>query len=137
MVSGTGISTSLCLLLYWGLSLELVLCLSVLSQLFCRFLWVAHSIFSPGVCSEAVLGSELEKHKTCPNHLHRCIWMVSCIVTGSALLPRSPFEMVFGLKILRKRLRHLFWNTSSFLSMATVVFQQSEPYRSTPKRYCF
>jgi hypothetical protein len=42
-------------------------------------------------------------------------------------------EMVFCEKVLRVRLRHLFWNTSRFYSMVVVVFQHSDPYRNTQR----
>ena len=76
-----------------------------------------------GVHLSAILGSEeVGMRQTCPSHLQRRIWIVSCIVATLALTRRFLLEIISGQKILRIRRRHLFWKTSSFLSSAAVVF---------------
>ena len=69
--------------------------------------------------------------RTCPSQRQRLIWIVRVNGVIPVLLYRSWFEMVLGQKILRIRRSDLFWKTSSFLSMIAVVFQHSEPCRST------
>ena len=85
-----------------------------------------------GVQVSAVLGMALVGIlQTRPNHLQRRALMVSEMVVMFVLSRRFSFLMVFGQKMPKILRRHLVWNTSSFCSMTTVVFQHSAPYSKT------
>ena len=88
-------------------------------------------LFPAGVQRMAIFGMDVGGILlTWPIHLH--LLFSTCNEMGSipVRLWSSALDILFGQKMCRILLRHLFWNTSSMWHIPSVTFQDSAEYSS-------
>ena len=89
-------------------------------------------LFPTGVQRMAILGIDVGGILfTWPIHLHLLFFTSNGMGSIPVRSWSSAFVIVFGQKMCRILLRHLFWNTSSMWHIPLVTFQDSAAYSST------
>ena len=89
-------------------------------------------LFPAGVQHMAILGIDVGGILfTWPIHLHLLFFTSNEMDSIPVRSWSSAFVIVFGQKMCRILLRHLFWNTSSMWHIPLVTFQDSAAYSST------